>query len=92
MLGLPTNFDKDLHMEMKGTAAIYARAGNKKFARRSGPDVSQRVRRVVQWLFVALNGWLGIQFLLWVRYCERGGVGLNVPGPREPKVGSQLQV
>ena len=45
------------------------------------PDGSQRVRRVVQWLFVALNGWLGIQFLLWVRYCERGGSGLNVPRP-----------
>jgi polyferredoxin len=35
----------------------------------------------VQWLFVALNGWLGIQFLLWVRYFERGGEGLNVPRP-----------
>jgi polyferredoxin len=81
MLGLQTNSDKDLQMEMKGTAAIHARAGNKKLVRRSGPDVSQRVRRVVQWLFVALNGWLGVQFLLWVRYCERGGVGLNVPRP-----------
>jgi polyferredoxin len=81
MLGLQTNSDKDLQMEMKGTAAIRARAGNKTLVRRSGPDVSQRVRRVVQWLFVALNGWLGIQFLLWVRYCERGGVGLNVPRP-----------
>lgn len=68
-------------MEMKGTATIHARAGNKKLVRRSGPDVSQRVRRVVQWLFVALNGWLGIQFLLWVRYCERGGQGLNAPRP-----------
>lgn len=68
-------------MEMKGTAAIHARAGSKKLVRRSGPDVSQRVMRVVQWLFVALNGWLGVQFLLWVRYFERGGVGLNVPRP-----------
>jgi polyferredoxin len=53
----------------------------KKFVRRSTPDRSQRIRGVAQWLFVALNGWLGIQFLLWVRYCERGGMGLNVSRP-----------
>jgi polyferredoxin len=35
----------------------------------------------VQWSFVALNGWLGMQFFLWVRYFERGGVGLYVPRP-----------
>lgn len=35
----------------------------------------------MQWLFVALNGWLGVQFFLWVRYFERGGVGLFVPRP-----------
>jgi polyferredoxin len=81
MLTLQTNSDKDLQMEMKGTAATHARPGNKKLVRRSGPDVSQRVRRVVQWLFVALNGWLGVQFLLWVRYCERAGQGFNAPRP-----------
>lgn len=36
---------------------------------------------MAQWLFVALNGWLGIQFFLWVRFCERGGTGLSVPRP-----------
>ena len=55
--------------------------GTKAPVRRSGLDGSQRTRRIVQWLFVALNGWLGIQFILWVRYCERGGVGLNVSRP-----------
>jgi polyferredoxin len=35
----------------------------------------------VQWLFVALNGWIGLQFLLWVRYFERGGAGLYVARP-----------
>ena len=39
----------------------------KKFIRRTMPDRSQRIRRVVQWLFVALNVWLGVQFFLWVR-------------------------
>ena len=53
----------------------------KKLIRRSNSDGSQRIRRVVQLAFVALNGWLGIQFLLWVRFCERGGTGFSVPRP-----------
>jgi polyferredoxin len=53
----------------------------KRLVRRSAADGSQQIRRTVQWLFVALNGWLGIQFYLWVRYVERGGEGLNVPRP-----------
>ncbi len=53
----------------------------KKFVRRSAPDGSQRIRRIVQWSFVALNGWLGVQFFLWVRYFEHGGEGWNVSRP-----------
>jgi polyferredoxin len=53
----------------------------KKLIHRSAPDRSQRIRHWVQGLFVALNGWLGIQFYLWVRYYERGGMGLYVPRP-----------
>src|ERR1039458_2159793 len=53
----------------------------KKLIRRTMPDRSQRIRRVVQWLFVALNGWVGVQYFLWVRFFERGGVGLYVPRP-----------
>ncbi len=49
--------------------------------RRSAPDRSQRIRRIVQLLFVALNGFLGVQFLLWVRYFESGGNGVYVPRP-----------
>jgi polyferredoxin len=49
--------------------------------RRNRPDRSQQVRHAVQWLFVALNAWIGVQFYLWVRYYERGGVGLYVPRP-----------
>lgn len=60
---------------------IHKQEGKKKLVRRSGYDRSQSIRRIVQWLFVALNGWLGIQFLLWVRFCERGGAGLSVPRP-----------
>jgi polyferredoxin len=49
--------------------------------RRRQPERSQQVRHAVQWLFIALNAWIGVQFYLWVRYYERGGVGLYVPRP-----------
>src|ERR1700758_5391428 len=53
----------------------------KKWTRRSSPDRSQRVRRTVQWLFIALNAWIGLEFFLWVRYFEHGGSGLYVARP-----------
>ena len=53
----------------------------KKLIRRATPDNAQRVRHIVQLFFVALNGWLGMQFYLWVRFYERGGIGLQVPRP-----------
>ena len=53
----------------------------KPFIRRFGRDTSQRTRHIVQGFFLLLNGWLGIQFYLWARYYERGGVGLKVPRP-----------
>ena len=53
----------------------------KTLIRRIQSDRSQRVRHTVQWLFVALNGWIGMQFYLWVRYFERGGQGLYIPRP-----------
>ena len=53
----------------------------KKLMRRVGADRSQMFRHWVQGLFLALNGWLGAQFYLWVRYYERGGTGLYVPRP-----------
>ncbi len=56
-------------------------AEKKPFLRRLAPDRSQQIRRVAQGLFVLLNGWLGMQFYLWVRYFERGGTGLYVPRP-----------
>jgi polyferredoxin len=53
----------------------------KSLLRRAEPDRSQQIRHSVQWLFVALNGWLGVQFFLWVRYFERGGHGPYVARP-----------
>lgn len=53
----------------------------KALVRRARPDRSQPVRFSVQMLFAALNMWLGLQFYLWVRYYERGGVGPAVARP-----------
>lgn len=65
-----------------GMAASTPTAKAKKtLVRRTAPDRSQTIRHAVQWAFVALSGWLGIQFYLWVRYFERGGTGLYVPRP-----------
>ena len=56
-------------------------AAKKKLLRRTAPDRSQRIRLIVQGLFVALNLCMGLQFLLWVRWVERGGAGLAVSRP-----------
>jgi polyferredoxin len=56
-------------------------APRKKLIRRIAPDRFQRTRHAVQYLFAALNLWLGLQFYLWVRFYERGGQGLAVPRP-----------
>ena len=56
-------------------------APKKKLVRRAFPNYSQQIRHTMQWIFVALNGWMGVQFYLWVRYFERGGQGLYLPRP-----------
>src|SRR5580700_2034946 len=81
MLGIQISQDKEFDMGGEGATGIPLQAMRKKLVHRVSSDSSQRIRRIVQYLFVALNGWLGVQFLLWVRYCERGGVGLRVPRP-----------
>jgi polyferredoxin len=44
----------------------------KAFLRRLQVDRSQALRRSVQYAFVALNVWIGIEFFLFVRQLERG--------------------
>jgi len=68
-------------MDTQTPAEIPMHTEKKTFVRRLAPDRSQRIRLIVQGLFVILNGWLGIQFLLWVRYYERGGQGFSVARP-----------
>jgi hypothetical protein len=56
------------------TAQEGARAKRKKaFVRRLPGDRSQQIRRTVQLIFLMLNAWIGIQFVLWVRYFENRG-------------------
>jgi polyferredoxin len=64
-----------------GAAEVPEVRQKKKLVRRSAPDRSQRIRRVAQGVFVALNAWLGVQFYLWVRWFERGGHGWAVSRP-----------
>jgi polyferredoxin len=45
----------------------------KTLVRRVASDRSQQVRRTVQIGFLLLNAVIGVQFILWVRYFERGG-------------------
>ncbi len=68
-------------MATQTAQGLISQAPKKKLVRRLLQDRSQKIRRLVQWSFVALNTWLGIQFYLWVRYFERGGQGLYVPRP-----------
>jgi polyferredoxin len=56
------------------TAPLPAAPATKKpFIRRHLLDHSQRVRHTVQLAFLALNAWLGMQFILWVRYFDTNG-------------------
>jgi len=52
----------------------------KNFTRRRG-DISQQVRFGVQLFFGAIALWVGIQFVMWVRYFESGGTTLRVERP-----------
>jgi hypothetical protein len=44
------------------TAVAIEEPGKKKLVRRLGPDDSQKTRRIVRWLFVALNAGLEFTF------------------------------
>jgi polyferredoxin len=53
----------------------------KKLVRRLLSDRSQQTRRAVQLAFLALNAFLGVQFVLWVRYFESHGATTYVNRP-----------
>ena len=53
----------------------------KKPLQRSAPDVSQRIRKCVQWALLALNVWIGVEFYLFVRHYETAGATVRVSRP-----------
>jgi polyferredoxin len=63
------------------TTGSTAARQKKPLVRRLLRDHSQQVRRWVQLAFLALNGWLAIEFLLWVRYFESHGQTLYINRP-----------
>ena len=77
----PSMQKKEEDMSTQTAEEVSLRGEKNTLIRRSKPDRSQRIRQIVQWSFVALNGWLGVQFYLWVRYFERGGESLYVSRP-----------
>jgi polyferredoxin len=56
-------------------------ANDEQLIRRIDPDRSQFWRRLVQVIFLALNVWIGLQFVLFVRYFESGGRAIHVSRP-----------
>lgn len=57
----------------RAESATPSRKPRKKLVRRAGADHSQWFRRTVQFLFLALNVWIGVEFYLFVRFYETGG-------------------
>jgi polyferredoxin len=53
----------------------------KRFVRRLLKDRSQRVRRTTQMVFLALNAWIAIEFLMWVRFFESQGQARYIARP-----------
>jgi polyferredoxin len=56
-------------------------AAKKTLQRRTVPDHSQAWRRALQYTFLGLNVWIGIQFCLFVRFYESGGATIYVDRP-----------
>lgn len=54
---------------------------HKKLIRRTDRDHSQALRRSFLMLFLSLNVWIGVQFYLWVRWAESGGITTEVKRP-----------
>ncbi len=54
-------------------ATAVRQGARKKIVKRRTGDYSQRLRRAVQLVFLALNVWIGVEFYLFVRFYETAG-------------------
>ena len=61
--------------------ALASPSPRKKLGKRALREHSQMLRRAVQFTFLLLNVWIGIQFYLFVRYFETGGASIHVGRP-----------
>jgi polyferredoxin len=77
---LPTAID-DLTEAPPAPLATSSGRRRKKLVRREAKDNSQRLRILMQTVFVVLNLWIGVQFCSWVRWAESGGRGTQVSRP-----------
>jgi polyferredoxin len=75
----PLSFYSASSRPSAGPAPVTVRV-KKTFTRRRG-DRSQQIRFGVQLFFGAIALWVGVQFVMWVRYFERGGTTLRVERP-----------
>jgi polyferredoxin len=75
---------------MTPVAATPTLPPRKKLTARSRPDRSLILRRLFQLAFLALNIWIAVDFLLWVRYWESGG--RTVYATRPPGVEGWLPI
>jgi len=62
-------------------AGSISKPARKKLVRRIDREYSQPLRLGAQLFLVALNAWIGVQFYLWVRWAESGGLALEVSRP-----------
>ena len=63
------------------TAPEVSVKSRKKLGKRALPEHSQDLRRTLQFAFLVLNLWIGVQFYLFVRYYESGGQSLRAGRP-----------
>ena len=64
-----------------------SKPARKKLVRRIDREYSQSLRLGVQLFLVALNGWIGVQFYVWVRWAESGAQTLESSVRRESRAG-----
>jgi len=68
-------------IELEHSPAESPTNSKKHHVRRTSPDRSQRIRLIVQSLFILLNVFLCVQFYFFVRYFETGATGPHVARP-----------
>jgi polyferredoxin len=63
-----------LEAAMQATTLIQTdKKPKKRLTRRLQQDRSQSIRRTVQCLFLALNAWIAVEFVMWVRFFDSHG-------------------